>query len=64
ELRLPLQVFPWQPAMRRPGLVRGALLLVRPDGYVAMADPHAEVQKLRDYFRAGGPGGSLASRTA
>jgi 2-polyprenyl-6-methoxyphenol hydroxylase-like FAD-dependent oxidoreductase len=42
DLRLPLHRFAWQPDMRRAGLRRAALHLVRPDGYVALADPHAE----------------------
>jgi 2-polyprenyl-6-methoxyphenol hydroxylase-like FAD-dependent oxidoreductase len=53
ELPLPLHVFTWQPGMRRVGLRRAALYLVRPDGYVALADPHANTERLRAYFRAG-----------
>jgi hypothetical protein len=56
ELQLPLHLYAWQPGMRRVGLMRRALYLVRPDGYVALADPHADPERLRDYFRAGGPG--------
>ena len=36
--KLPLHVFAWRPAMRRTGLRRNAVYLVRPDGYVALAD--------------------------
>jgi 2-polyprenyl-6-methoxyphenol hydroxylase-like FAD-dependent oxidoreductase len=50
ELQLPLHVFAWQQEMRRAGLVRAALYLVRPDGYVALADPHADPKRLRHYF--------------
>ncbi len=50
ELRLPLHCFAWQKGMRRAGLQRAALYLVRPDGYVARADPHADVERLRHYF--------------
>jgi 2-polyprenyl-6-methoxyphenol hydroxylase-like FAD-dependent oxidoreductase len=53
ELRLPLHVFAWQPGMRRAGLGRGALYLVRPDGYVALADPAADPGRLRAYSGAG-----------
>jgi hypothetical protein len=49
ELELPLHVFPWQRAMRRAGLRRGAMYLVRPDGYVALADPHASAERLHQY---------------
>jgi 2-polyprenyl-6-methoxyphenol hydroxylase-like FAD-dependent oxidoreductase len=50
ELRLPLHLFAWQPEMRRAGLMSGALYLIRPDGYVALADPQAEPRRLRQYF--------------
>src|SRR5215475_7570103 len=50
ELQLPLHLFAWQQAMRRAGLVRATLYLVRPDGYVALADPHADPEWLRHYF--------------
>jgi 2-polyprenyl-6-methoxyphenol hydroxylase-like FAD-dependent oxidoreductase len=51
ELRLPLHVFAWQKTMRRAGLQKDALYLVRPDGYVALADASADPQRLRQYFR-------------
>jgi len=38
QRRLPLHMFAWQPAMRRNGLRPNAVYLVRPDGYVALAD--------------------------
>jgi 2-polyprenyl-6-methoxyphenol hydroxylase-like FAD-dependent oxidoreductase len=38
ERMLTLYVFPWQEEMRRAGLRRHAAYLVRPDGYVAVAD--------------------------
>ena len=50
ELRLPLHVFEWRQSMRRVGLQQGALYLVRPDGYVALADSGASPQRLRQYF--------------
>jgi 2-polyprenyl-6-methoxyphenol hydroxylase-like FAD-dependent oxidoreductase len=50
ELRLPLHAFAWQAGMRRTGLQNGALYLVRPDGYVALADPSANPERLRQYF--------------
>jgi 2-polyprenyl-6-methoxyphenol hydroxylase-like FAD-dependent oxidoreductase len=54
ELQLPLHLFAWQPEMRRAGLLQAALYLVRPDGYVALADPHGDPERLRKYFSAGG----------
>jgi 2-polyprenyl-6-methoxyphenol hydroxylase-like FAD-dependent oxidoreductase len=38
DRKLPLHVFPWRPEMGRTGLRRNAVYLVRPDGYVALAD--------------------------
>jgi len=37
--KLPLHEFPWGPDMDRAGLQRDAAYLLRPDGYVALADP-------------------------
>jgi 2-polyprenyl-6-methoxyphenol hydroxylase-like FAD-dependent oxidoreductase len=53
ELKLALHQFAWQHTMQRVGLERGALYLVRPDGYVALADSHADPERLRGYFRSG-----------
>ncbi len=50
ELRLPIHAFAWKPAMRRAGLMRGALYLVRPDGYVALADPGGDRALLGRFF--------------
>jgi 2-polyprenyl-6-methoxyphenol hydroxylase-like FAD-dependent oxidoreductase len=47
---LPLHVFLWRPAMRRAGLRRNAVYLVRPDGYVALADPDASASRLEAYL--------------
>ena len=40
--------------MRRCGLMRGALYLVRPDGYVALADPDGDPERLGRYFTGRG----------
>jgi 2-polyprenyl-6-methoxyphenol hydroxylase-like FAD-dependent oxidoreductase len=52
ELGLSLHVFPWEPRMQRPGFQKDALYLVRPDGYVALADASANPAELRRYFAA------------
>jgi hypothetical protein len=49
ERGLPLHAFAWRPDIRRSGLRRGALYLVRPDGYVALADPRADPARWRAY---------------
>ena len=50
QCRLPLHVFAWESGMQRAGLHNGALYLVRPDGYVALADSNADSERLRQYF--------------
>jgi hypothetical protein len=48
--KLPLHVFPWRPEMQAAGLLRNAVYLVRPDGYVGLADPEARTTALRSYL--------------
>jgi hypothetical protein len=43
-----------------PGLKNAALYLIRPDGYVALADPKAEPERLRQYFVERGSLGELS----
>jgi hypothetical protein len=50
EWRLALHVFPWRPEIRRTGLRRNALYLVRPDGYVALAEPDTRASTLTRYL--------------
>ncbi len=61
EMHLALQVFRWMPEMRKAGLMHSALYLVRPDGYVALADPDSSPERLSRYFKGHGlrcnPGG-------
>jgi hypothetical protein len=54
ELGLPIHHFAWQPEMRRAGLQAAALYLIRPDGYVALADSTADPRRLRHYFEEHG----------
>jgi 2-polyprenyl-6-methoxyphenol hydroxylase-like FAD-dependent oxidoreductase len=51
---VPLHVFPWRPELRTTGLERDAVYLVRPDGYVGLADPRAEAAVLSAYLDARG----------
>ena len=50
--KLPLHVFPWRLEMGRTGLQRDAVYLVRPDGYVALADPHSGATAVTSYLDA------------
>jgi 2-polyprenyl-6-methoxyphenol hydroxylase-like FAD-dependent oxidoreductase len=54
EHHLALHEFAWQPVMARAGLERGALYLVRPDGYVALATREQPAAALRNYLKAHG----------
>src|SRR4051794_14667535 len=60
ELRLPLHRFAWQPAMQKSGLERGALYLIRPDGYVALAVPDGNPARLGPYLTSRGLRASAA----
>ncbi len=46
---VPLHVFDWQPEHEAAGLARNALYLLRPDTYVALADPSAAPDALERY---------------
>jgi 2-polyprenyl-6-methoxyphenol hydroxylase-like FAD-dependent oxidoreductase len=63
-LGLALHVRPFGAGPRRAGLSRGALYLVRPDGYVALADPAAKPAHLRRFLerRALRPGQPVERR--
>jgi 2-polyprenyl-6-methoxyphenol hydroxylase-like FAD-dependent oxidoreductase len=50
ERALPLHIFPWRPDVGRAGLRRDAVYLVRPDGYVALADPVGRATAIASYF--------------
>ena len=45
-----LNRFEWQPAHQAAGLARDALYLLRPDSYVALADPTGTTERLERYF--------------
>jgi 2-polyprenyl-6-methoxyphenol hydroxylase-like FAD-dependent oxidoreductase len=52
ERKLPLHVFPWEPEMSRAGLRPNAVYLLRPDGYVALADPAGSATAVTSYLDA------------
>lgn len=51
---IPLHVFDWHSEHGRAGLARDAAYLLRPDTYVALADPHASAETLARYLDARG----------
>ncbi len=46
---LPLHVFGWRPEYEATGIARDAVLLMRPDSYVALADPSGSFAALERY---------------
>jgi 2-polyprenyl-6-methoxyphenol hydroxylase-like FAD-dependent oxidoreductase len=54
DLRLALHTFAWESRMEKVGLQNGVLYLVRPDGYVALAEPSSDPHQLRQYFASRG----------
>ena len=51
----PSHVFAWQPEMRcAPASGRGQIPVVRPDGYIALADPNGDPGRLGRYFMSRG----------
>ena len=57
HLGLPIHEFAWEAGMRRAGLRNSALYLIRPDGYVGLADSRADPHRLRRYFEERGLSG-------
>jgi 2-polyprenyl-6-methoxyphenol hydroxylase-like FAD-dependent oxidoreductase len=60
ELGIPLHPFAWTKLAEHAGFERSALYLIRPDGYVALADSHGGAYGLRRYLTRRGlrPSGS------
>lgn len=52
ERRIPLHAFPWRPEIGETGLRRNAVYLVRPDGYVGLADSEGGATALMSYLEA------------
>src|SRR5438552_7733203 len=50
--QLSLRVFPWRGEMSRAGLRRNAVYLVRPDGYVALADAGGSAAAVTSYLNS------------
>ena len=54
QRNIAMHVFPWQPEFAATGLVESACYLIRPDGYIAFADPAAKARTLAAYLDAQG----------
>ena len=54
RLNVPMHVIPWSEEAKHAGLASEALYLVRPDGYVALADRHADALRLENYLKSRG----------
>jgi 2-polyprenyl-6-methoxyphenol hydroxylase-like FAD-dependent oxidoreductase len=52
QRKLAFHVFPWQPEFARFGVRENAVYLIRPDGYIAFADPAAKARTLAAYLDA------------
>jgi hypothetical protein len=52
--KLPVHVFPWRDKMGHAGFERDAIYLIRPDGYVALANSGHNSAAVEDYLRAHG----------
>ncbi len=48
--KFPLHVFPWDERMMQAGLLRDAAYLIRPDGYVGLADAKGSVSAIDAYL--------------
>ena len=50
QRKLAFHVFPWQPGLAASGIAENAVYLIRPDGYIAFADPTAKARNLAAYL--------------
>jgi len=39
DQQIALHVFPWEPAMKKAGLKRNSVYVIRPDGHIGIVDP-------------------------
>lgn len=46
----PLHEFPWKEEMKEAGIERDSFYLIRPDGYVALADAGQEIEKIKSFI--------------
>jgi hypothetical protein len=49
DKKIPLFIFEWSAAARKAGYLENAIYIVRPDGYVGLADPQEDFERLSTY---------------
>lgn len=54
QRKLAFHVFPWKPEFASTGVAENAVYLIRPDGYIAYADPAAKARDLSAYLDSHG----------
>jgi hypothetical protein len=64
QREIALHAFDWRPEMQKAGLARNAVYLVRPDGYVALADASASAGTVESYLDTRGLRPLAAARAA
>jgi len=50
DRKIPLRVFPWDTGMKQAGLKRNAAYLIRPDGYIGLADSGGRPAAISTYL--------------
>jgi hypothetical protein len=50
DFKMELCIFPWEESMTAAGLRQNAGYLVRPDGYIALADGKPTAERFKKYF--------------
>jgi 2-polyprenyl-6-methoxyphenol hydroxylase-like FAD-dependent oxidoreductase len=50
DRKIPLRVFPWDAGMKQAGLKRNAAYLIRPDGYIGLADSEGNAAAISTYL--------------
>jgi 2-polyprenyl-6-methoxyphenol hydroxylase-like FAD-dependent oxidoreductase len=54
KLNLIIHVFPWEKPVKKAGLEKNTVYLIRPDGYVAYIDADQDTKKLEDFLSSTG----------
>lgn len=50
ERGIKLNIFQWNAAVKTAGFQKNAIYIIRPDGYIGLAAPNADLQKINAYF--------------